>query len=216
MVDANGTTKYTYTAGNQVWTEIQGPTAATVTNTYANRLRTILTLQQAPGRPLWTNAFAYDAAGRMTNVTSPAGSFSYILGGASFASRLTKKLLLPNTSYITNTFDPVARLTGTYLYDGNLVIQERNGLPTVTYTRGPDLSGTMQGAGGLAACSPVPAAIPWAIGARTISTTPMATAPSPTWSTAAKPWPPPTAMILSAKHSPPEVHWPGPTFIGVS
>jgi hypothetical protein len=30
-----------------------------------------------------------------------------------------------------------------------LVIQERNGLPTVTYTRGPDLSGTMQGAGGI-------------------------------------------------------------------
>jgi hypothetical protein len=120
-----------------------------VTNTYANRLRTILTLQQAPGRPLWTNAFGYDAAGRLTNVTSPAGSFSYILGGASSASRLTKKLLLPNTSYITNTFDPVARLTGTYLYDGNLVIQERNGLPTVTYTRGPDLSGTMQGAGGI-------------------------------------------------------------------
>jgi RHS repeat-associated protein len=100
MVDANGTTKYTYTAGNQVWTEIQGPTAATVTNTYANRLRTVLTLQQAPGRPLWTNAFGYDAAGRMTNVTSPAGNFSYILGSQ-------------------------------------------------FYTRGPDLSGTMQGGGGI-------------------------------------------------------------------
>ncbi len=38
-----------------------------------------------------------------------------------------------------------------YVYDGNLVIQERNGnnLPTVTYTRGKDLSGTMEGAGGI-------------------------------------------------------------------
>ncbi|MGH7952406.1 MAG: hypothetical protein ACREFE_10885 [Limisphaerales bacterium] len=38
-----------------------------------------------------------------------------------------------------------------FVYDGNLVIQERNAnnLPTVTYTRGNDLSGTLQGAGGI-------------------------------------------------------------------
>jgi RHS repeat-associated protein len=38
-----------------------------------------------------------------------------------------------------------------YLYDGMLVIQERdvNNLPTVTYTRGRDLSGSLQGAGGI-------------------------------------------------------------------
>jgi hypothetical protein len=38
-----------------------------------------------------------------------------------------------------------------YVYDGNLVIQERdmNNLPTVTYTRGKDLSGSLQGAGGI-------------------------------------------------------------------
>jgi RHS repeat-associated protein len=38
-----------------------------------------------------------------------------------------------------------------YIYDGNVVIQERdwNNLPQVTYTRGNDLSGTMQGAGGI-------------------------------------------------------------------
>ncbi|MBA4148775.1 MAG: hypothetical protein H0X66_11735 [Verrucomicrobia bacterium] len=38
-----------------------------------------------------------------------------------------------------------------YVYDGNLVIQERdrNNLPTVTYTRGSDLSGTRQRAGGI-------------------------------------------------------------------
>jgi RHS repeat-associated protein len=38
-----------------------------------------------------------------------------------------------------------------YIYDGNLVIQERDGnnLPAVTYTRGNDLSGTFQGAGGV-------------------------------------------------------------------
>jgi len=38
-----------------------------------------------------------------------------------------------------------------YIYDGMLVIQERdaNNLPTVTYTRGRDLSGSLQGAGGI-------------------------------------------------------------------
>jgi RHS repeat-associated protein len=38
-----------------------------------------------------------------------------------------------------------------YVYDGNLVIQERdiNNLPTTTYTRGKDLSGSLEGAGGI-------------------------------------------------------------------
>ncbi len=38
-----------------------------------------------------------------------------------------------------------------YVYDGNLVIQERDGnnAPVTTYTRGLDLSGTLQGAGGI-------------------------------------------------------------------
>jgi RHS repeat-associated protein len=38
-----------------------------------------------------------------------------------------------------------------YIYDRNLVIQERDGfnLPHVTYTRGLDLSGSLQGAGGI-------------------------------------------------------------------
>jgi hypothetical protein len=38
-----------------------------------------------------------------------------------------------------------------YVYDGNVVIQERNinNLPTTTYTRGLDLSGSLEGAGGI-------------------------------------------------------------------
>src|SRR5208337_1926511 len=38
-----------------------------------------------------------------------------------------------------------------FIYDGNVVIQERdaNNLPKVTYTRGNDLSGSLQGAGGI-------------------------------------------------------------------
>src|SRR4051812_14496392 len=39
-----------------------------------------------------------------------------------------------------------------YIYDGMLVVQERSSgnTPTVTYTRGTDVSGTIQGAGGIA------------------------------------------------------------------
>jgi YD repeat-containing protein len=42
-----------------------------------------------------------------------------------------------------------------YVYDGNLVVQERNAnnLPQVSYTRGNDLSGTLQGAGGIGGLS---------------------------------------------------------------
>src|SRR5207244_1017080 len=103
MIDAVGTTAYTYTSGGQLLTE-DGPFASdTVTNTYANRLRTALALQQPTGA--WTNGFTYDAAGRLTNVTSQAGGFGYLLGGTVSASPLAKRITLPNTAYITNVFD---------------------------------------------------------------------------------------------------------------
>ena len=113
MVDAVGTTKYTYTAGSQLLTD-DGPfDNDTITNAFANRLRTGLTLQQPTGS--WTNGFGYDTAKHATSVASPAGTFAYTLGAAAPASSLAKKLLLPNSAYVTNTYDSVARLTGTYL-----------------------------------------------------------------------------------------------------
>ena len=113
MVDAAGTTKFTYYAGGLLNTE-DGPWASdTVTYTYNNaRLRSGLSLQQPTGT--WTNGFTYDAAHRLSTVTSPAGTFTYSYKVGQ-ASRLPIKLALPNTSYITNTYDSVARLTGTYL-----------------------------------------------------------------------------------------------------
>lgn len=112
MVDSIGTTKYTYTAGNQLLTE-DGPLATdAVTNTYLNRLRTALSLQQPTG--VWTNGFAYDSARRLTNVVSPAGAFAYQFA-ASGVTRHPSRISLPNTSYITNAFDGNARLIATYL-----------------------------------------------------------------------------------------------------
>ncbi len=113
MVDAAGTTKYAYAAGGQLWTE-DGPWSNdTVTNTYSYRMRTGLSLAQLTGR--WTNEFGYDAAKRLTSVTSPAGTFTYTLGATAPASPLVQKLALPNTSYITNIYDGNARLLTTSL-----------------------------------------------------------------------------------------------------
>ena len=71
----------------------------------------------------WSNSFAYD--GKMRRRIAKAYSWS----GSSWT--------------LTNEVH--------YVYDGNLVVQERDGSNSslVEYTRGTDLSGTMQGAGGI-------------------------------------------------------------------
>jgi RHS repeat-associated protein len=120
MVDGAGTTKYTYSPAGQLLTE-DGPFASdTVTNAYWNRSRTNLSLQQPTG--VWTNAFAYDAVKRLTQVTSPAGSVGYVYDPTLFTHHASL-LTLPNTSYITNAFDANARLIATYLANsGNTVL----------------------------------------------------------------------------------------------
>src|SRR5438552_7365048 len=124
MVDAAGTTKYTGYAGGILNTE-DGPWASdTVTYTYNNaRLRASLSLQQPTGT--WTNGFLYDAAHRMTNITSQAGTFTdgYKAGQA---SRLPFKLSLPNSSYITNIYDNMARLTDTYLDNSSNTVLDKS------------------------------------------------------------------------------------------
>ena len=103
------------------WTE-DGPWSSdTVTNLYNTaRLRSGLILAQATGT--WTNGFGYDAAHRLTNVTSTAGAFSYAYTGV---GSLVQKLSLPNTSYITNVYDSVARLTSTKLNNsGNTTLNK--------------------------------------------------------------------------------------------
>src|SRR5439155_5816528 len=101
------TNKYAYYPGGLLWTE-DGPWASdTVTYTYNNaRLRSGLTLQQPTGT--WTNGYSWDAVRRLSSETSQAGTFTYTysagVGTATSSSSLIRKLLLPNSSYITNTF----------------------------------------------------------------------------------------------------------------
>ena len=119
IFDNVGTTKFTWTAGNQLATE-DGPWASdTVTNTYNNRFRNALSLQQPTGT--WTNGFGFDEFARLTNVISPAGTSAYqyrdvtLASGDHTACELVARLNLPNTSYITNNQDGLGRLLSTVL-----------------------------------------------------------------------------------------------------
>ena len=111
MVDGIGTTTFAWDSVNELLSEAGPWSGDTVNYAYANRLRTGLTLGT------WTNSYLFDAARRMTNVASPAGGFGY--GYVPQRATLIAQLRLPNTAYVTNTFDAVARLTGTYLKNGS-------------------------------------------------------------------------------------------------
>src|SRR5262249_53557010 len=96
--------------------------------------------------------YTYDDENRLTEVYTNYNPIQAPLIGGSTAwrtdftydglGRLRKRL-----EYI----DEVLNSTTEYIYDGNRVIQERDGNdnPRVGYTRGNDLSGTLEGAGGI-------------------------------------------------------------------
>jgi RHS repeat-associated protein len=107
-----------------------------------------------------TNGFVYDANGNLTSdgqrnfayddenqlisvwVTNAWRSDFVYDGKLRRRARFESKWI--GGAWVTNT---LVR----YVYDGNLVVQERDGnnLPSVTYTRGKDLSGSLEGAGGI-------------------------------------------------------------------
>jgi len=110
MVDAVGTTVYGY--ASQFLASEDGPwDSDMVSYSYANDLRSGLTLLQ-PNATSWTQSYSYDGANRLSSLTSPAGAFTATFKGP---GNLMTNLALPNGSAITNAFDNVARLTGTWL-----------------------------------------------------------------------------------------------------
>lgn len=120
MVDAVGTSIYSYNPIGQILSE-DGPWASdTVSYTYTNRLRATLNLAQ-PSGSAWTNAYVYDAAKRLTNITSQAGVFGYAYDAV--RQMQVGKLSLPGSAFITNTYDSVARLLTTKLKGtGNAIL----------------------------------------------------------------------------------------------
>ena len=113
MLDALGTTLYTYDGVGQLFTEAGPWTGVSVTNTYSNQLR-LTSTANAPSSSAWTQNYYYDAARRLTNVTSGAGPFLYWYRSG-LPSLEPVKISLGNTAYITNTYDNVARLLSTTL-----------------------------------------------------------------------------------------------------
>jgi RHS repeat-associated protein len=112
MLDGVGTSIYSYDAAGQLLSE-DGPFGSdTVTYAYNNRLRSSLSLSEPNGSP-WVETYAYDAAKRLTNVTSAAGSFGYLYNSP--RSLLPAKLSMPSGAYITNAYDGNARLLNTIL-----------------------------------------------------------------------------------------------------
>jgi RHS repeat-associated protein len=111
MVDAVGTSAFSYTAIGQLANE-NGPWANdTVSYLYSQMLRTNLTLTQASGS--WVQGYGYDNAWRLQALNSPAGSFGYSFNSG--ASLLVAGISLPNGANIANSYDNLARLTQTVL-----------------------------------------------------------------------------------------------------
>jgi RHS repeat-associated protein len=119
MVDAAGTSAFTYTAAGQLLTE-NGPwTDDTITYGYAQLQRTSLSLLQ-PSASAWVQSYAYDEARRLAAVTSTAGTFSYLFepyvnGASRPAAGVFNRVRLGNGAYITNSFDTLGRLSETSL-----------------------------------------------------------------------------------------------------
>jgi len=113
MVDAVETNAFTYTPAGQLASETGPWPNDTVAFTYFQGLRTNVSLTQPIGT--WSQGYTYDSGWRMTNTLSPAGSFGYTFGALSAASALVNQVSLPNGATITNSYDTLARLTGTLL-----------------------------------------------------------------------------------------------------
>jgi len=112
MVDTLGTTRYSYDAASQLLSEGGLWPFDSLSFAYLNRQRAWLSLAQASARP-WTQGYTYDAAKRLTGLTSPAGTFSYAYDP--ICNLQVRALTLPNGAYITNNYDSVARLLSTAL-----------------------------------------------------------------------------------------------------
>jgi RHS repeat-associated protein len=91
-----------------------------------------------------TRGFDYDDENQLIRITLTNSWKTEFAYDGKLRRRQRIECTWSGSAWLTNTVTK-------YVYDGNLAIQERdnNGLPAVTYTRGNDLSGTVQGAGGI-------------------------------------------------------------------
>jgi len=116
MIDARGTTAYSYTSFGALLTEDSPWASETVSYSYTNRLRSGLNLQ-APNASDWVQSHSYYAANRLSNITSATGTFSYedfaCVNSIPSPSALVQKLSLQSGAYIANAWDTYGRMLST-------------------------------------------------------------------------------------------------------
>ncbi|NMD20342.1 MAG: hypothetical protein GYA76_08760 [Verrucomicrobia bacterium] len=121
MVDSAGTTSYGY--ANGLLASENGPWAEdTVSYAYNNGQRQSLALVQ-PNAAAWVESYGYDGGRRLTGVISAVGTFGYTYAGP---GSLVTSLALPGGWAITNQYDSVGRLTGTWLRGAGGVITNQH------------------------------------------------------------------------------------------
>src|SRR5271157_496539 len=136
----------TYTAVAQEGTN-NGGFGRRATNTVTVNLATNITFQYDANGNLTSDglrSFAYDDENQLIQVWVTNQWLSQFTYDGKMRRRIRQEFTWTNSAWVqTNEVY--------YVYDGNLVIQERdiNNLPTTTYTRGKDLSGSLDGAGGI-------------------------------------------------------------------
>src|SRR5438552_3379288 len=86
----------------------------------------------------------YDDENQLIRVTVTNGWKSEFTYDGRMRRRIRKEFVWQNSTWVATT-------EVRYVYDGMLVIQERdaNNIPTISYTRGRDLSGSVGDAGGI-------------------------------------------------------------------
>ncbi|HTI70827.1 MAG TPA: RHS repeat-associated core domain-containing protein [Candidatus Limnocylindria bacterium] len=112
LVDALGTTRWTYSRLGAVTSE-DGPwDAEKVSSTYGTAHRLTQLNVARPNASDWVQTFGYDSVGRLNAIASQAGNFGYTFLNA---SALVTRLTLGNGSVITNSYDGDLRMTSTWL-----------------------------------------------------------------------------------------------------
>lgn len=136
---ANGTNTYTAIAN-----DIYGRSATNSVTAYLPSSNTFAYDLNGNLLSDGTRTFAYDDENQLVSVWATNGWRSDFVYDGKMRRRIRREFTWNGSGWIQTS-------EVHYLYDGNLVVQERdtNNLPQVTYTRGNDLSHTLQGAGGI-------------------------------------------------------------------
>jgi RHS repeat-associated protein len=139
---------FTVTNGNNTFTAVaQDASGRSDTNQVMYNLPATVSFQYDLNGNLTSDGnrgFDYDDENQLIRVTVTNSWKSEFTYDGKFRRRVRKE-----SSWVNSTWVPTAEFR--YIQEGAVVIQERsaNNLPAVSYTRGIDLSGSFQGAGGI-------------------------------------------------------------------